>query len=84
MLKSLKKCNRLLVLDKMFYHYRKPRHETLVSKYVSDFYELCKLKYTKERDLLTRYGIPDEKDKGNACDYSYETHFINVYERMFS
>ena len=78
-----KKCNRLLVLDKMFYHYRKPRHETLVSKYVSDFYELCKLKYTKERDLLTRYGIPDEKTK-EMLAIIHMKHILSTYMKECS
>ncbi len=55
-----KKCKTLMILDNVFYHYRKPRHETLVSKYVNGFYDLCKMKYKKEKELLIQNGTFDQ------------------------
>ncbi len=44
--------NRIRALPQAFYTYRKPAHETLVSRYSPDFFELCKRKYMLEEEFL--------------------------------
>lgn len=39
-------------VDAVLYYYRKPAHETLVSKYAPEFFELSKRKYRLEEDFL--------------------------------
>lgn len=39
-------------VDVVLYYYRKPAHETLVSKYAPDFFELSKRKYRLEEEFL--------------------------------
>lgn len=43
---------RIDAIDKALYYYRRPAHETLVSKYAPEFFDLCKRKYRLEEDFL--------------------------------
>lgn len=40
----------------LFYFYRKPAHETLVSRYAPEFFELSKRKYRLEQEFLSQCG----------------------------
>lgn len=43
-------------INKAYYNYRKPQHETLASKYRSDFFDISKRKYTLEKEFLENCG----------------------------
>ena len=66
------------VIPDELYNYRKPQHETLVSAYAPEFFELCKRKYTLEKEYL---GIVNALTEENLqlIYYSYIKHLISVF-----
>lgn len=66
------------VIPDELYNYRKPQHETLVSAYAPEFFELCKRKYALEKEYL---GIVNALTEENLqlIYYSYIKHLISVF-----
>ena len=71
------KAERIDSLDAALYHYRKPAHETLVSKYAPEFFELCKRKYALEKAFLEGCSAltPDNYD---LIRLGYVKHFVST------
>lgn len=59
------------------YYYRKPAHETLVSKYAPEFFELCKRKYTLEEAFL-RGCNSLSKEHFDLIRLNYIKHFASA------
>lgn len=57
------KAERIASISVVLYYYRKPAHETLVSRYAPEFFDLCKRKYLLEEAFL------------KACNALTEAHF---------
>lgn len=71
------KTTHIRVLDKALYRYRKPAHETLVSRYHPEFFDLCKRKYLLEREFLTaRRGLTPEAQ--NKIAEAHLKHVLSV------
>ena len=69
------KARRIDALAQPLYCYRKPAHETLVSRYAPEFFQLCKRKYSLEKDFLEACGCKS----GECYDLirlNYLKHFI--------
>lgn len=68
------------IMDEALYFYRRPAHETLVSKYAPEFFDLCKRKYLLEKQFLHECGaaIPEYQQ---VILSSYIRHFISVLIR---
>ncbi len=47
----------IVIVNKAYSHYRKPAHETLVSKYSPDFFELCKTRYNAQYAMVKKCDI---------------------------
>lgn len=71
------KANRIDALDRALYCYRKPAHETLVSKYAPEFFDLCKRKYNLEKEFLTQCGVSDPA-YADLIHQSYVKHFVSA------
>lgn len=56
------KAQQIMAIPAVLYYYRKPAHETLVSRYAPEFFDLCKRKYLLEEGFL------------RACDARTEEH----------
>lgn len=74
------KAESLLVVPDVFYHYMKPMHETLASAYNPDFFNLCKMRYGKEVELLEKAGVKDEFFRQAARDI-FIKHILSVIIR---
>ena len=73
---AFEKANGILTVDKAFYNYRKPQHETLASKYTPEVFEIFKRKYTLEKQFLINCdGLEAHK---NLIDEIFVKHFISV------
>ncbi|MBP3627791.1 MAG: glycosyltransferase family 2 protein [Clostridia bacterium] len=72
------KANRIKTLDKAFYNYRKPAHETLASAYSPDFFDLCKRKYLLEEEYLIKTK-GDSPENLQFISESYIKHLISVF-----
>jgi hypothetical protein len=60
------------------YNYRKPAHETLVSAYAPEFFDLCKRKYSLEKAYLQ--AVNAETDEYSQLLYfSYVKHLVSVF-----
>lgn len=70
--------SKIELIGRALYCYRKPAHETLVSAYSPDFFELCKRKYTMEQDFLRRTGA-DTFENRQLIAESYIKHLISVF-----
>lgn len=68
------------LMDRAFYFYRRPAHETLVSKYAPEFFELSKRKYLLEKQFLEACG-GDTKENNQVIMTSYIKHLISVVIR---
>lgn len=66
------------VIPDNLYNYRKPQHETLVSAYAPEFFDLCKRKYSLEKEYLDKVGATTE-DKLQLIYFSYMKHLISVF-----
>lgn len=73
------KAKTLKTVDAAYYNYRKPQHETLASRYNSKFFELCKRKYTLEKQFLTDCGCYEQY--ASLIDEMYIKHFVSVILR---
>lgn len=69
-------------IDKPYYNYRKPRHETLVSKYSPDMFELFKRKHLLEKQFLIDCGALEEFRQ--LINQMYIKHFVSVVIRNSS
>ncbi len=66
------------VIPDKLYNYRKPQHETLVSAYAPEFFELCKRKYTLEKEYLSIVNALTEENL-QLIYFSYVKHLISVF-----
>jgi len=71
---------RVDTLPEALYRYRRPAHETLVSKYHPEFFDLCKRKYGLELDFLTACGAKQPGYAQRVMD-SFLRHFLSVIIR---
>ncbi len=60
------------------YNYRKPAHETLVSAYAPEFFDLCKRKYSLEKAYLQAVDAETDEYSQLLC-FSYVKHLISVF-----
>lgn len=60
------------------YNYRKPAHETLVSAYAPEFFDLCKRKYNLEKEYLKTVEAETEENL-QLIYFSYVKHLISVF-----
>lgn len=67
-------------LDRQFYNYRKPVHETLASRYSPEFFELCKRKFQLEQQFL-RLCDSDAEAHRNLIVEGYINHVISAIIR---
>ena len=66
------------VIPENLYNYRKPAHETLVSAYSPDFFDLCKRKYNLEKAYLS--SVEAKTDRNLQLIYfSYVKHIFAVF-----
>lgn len=66
------------VIPENLYNYRKPAHETLVSAYSPDFFELCKRKYNLEKEYLVSIDATSDKNL-QLIYFSYIKHLFSVF-----
>lgn len=66
------------VISDRLYNYRKPQHETLVSAYAPEFFELCKRKYTLEKEYLCMVNALTDENL-QLIYFSYIKHLISVF-----
>lgn len=79
-IRAFSEAQRIQLIDQVFYFYRRPAHETLVSKYAPEFFDLCKRKYLLEREFLVNCGA-DTRENNQLILNSYVKHFISVIIR---
>ena len=72
------KASFIKVISDNLYNYRKPQHETLVSAYAPEFFDLCKRKYTLEKEYLNIVDAQTE-EKMQLIYFSYIKHLISVF-----
>ena len=72
------KASFIKVIPDTLHNYRKPAHETLVSAYAPEFFELCKRKYSLEREFLKKVGGETEENL-QLVYFSYVKHMISVF-----
>lgn len=73
-----KKATFIKVIPENLYNYRKPAHETLVSTYSPDFFELCKRKYELEKEYLASVDAATDKNL-QLIYFSYVKHLFSVF-----
>lgn len=64
----------------VLYRYVRPAHETLVSAYVPQFFDLCKNRYLTQRELLQTAGVHSDRHEQLARD-SFIKHVLSVAVR---
>lgn len=74
---------RISAVDRQFYNYRKPVHETLASRYSPEFFELCKRKFMLEQQFL-RHCDSDAETHRNLIVEGYINHLISAIIRNHS
>lgn len=72
------KATYIKVISDRLYNYRKPQHETLVSAYAPEFFDLCKRKYTLEKEYLGTVNALTEENL-QLIYFSYIKHLISVF-----
>lgn len=72
------KASFIKVIPDTLHNYRKPAHETLVSAYAPEFFDLCKRKYSLEREFLKKVGGETEENL-QLVYFSYVKHMISVF-----
>lgn len=77
----LPKAERIQCIPDALHFYRKPAHETLASKYSPEFFDLCKRKYTLEREYLA--GAEAEEYVPAVCE-SFVKHLVSAVLRNAS
>lgn len=77
------KANTIRSINKVFYFYRKPAHDTLASRYCADFFSLCKRRYDLEKQFLLSCGseCPEHWD---LIWEDYLNHFVSTIIRCHS
>jgi len=65
------------VISQVLYYYRRPAHETLVSKYAPEFFELVKRKYALEERFLKQCGGLTA-DNVSQIKLGYLKHLVSV------
>lgn len=74
------KSEKITVIPDCLYNYRKPKHETLVSAYTPEFYDLTKRKFRLESEFLALTGQESFEAKQTVL-YSHIKHIISVFIR---
>lgn len=74
------KSEKIKVIDKCLYNYRKPAHQTLASSYSPDFLELSKRKFVLERELLENTGCNTEENL-QFIYYVFIKHLLSYFVR---
>ncbi len=72
------KATSITTIPDALYNYRKPAHETLVSAYAPEFFDLCKRKYALETAYLQAVGAQTE-EYSQLLYFSYVKHLISVF-----
>lgn len=74
---------KVVVLNKAFYNYRKPKHETLATAYNPEFFELCKKRFFEEKACIEKLKADTEENL--QCLYGiYVKHLIACCSRICS
>lgn len=73
----------VILVDKAFYYYRKPAHETAVSAYRPEFFDLCKRKFQMEKQLLKSCDA-DTGENRHVIMTSYIKHILSAIIRNCS
>lgn len=68
------KAEKIAVLDKVFYNYRKPAHQTLASAYSPEFFSLAKRKFSLEREYIENMGVGGEDNR----QFVMENHLKHI------
>ena len=68
------------IVPGVYYRYRKPAHETLVSRYHPEFFALCKRKYQLERAFLSSHGALTPETQETVAD-AHIRHVVSVIVR---
>ena len=63
------KANAIRALNAAYYFYRKPKHETLASKYNADFFALVKRRYTLAQAFLQEFDTENKHAELFRTDY---------------
>ena len=71
------------IVPDVYYRYRKPAHETLVSRYHPGFFDLCKRKYRLEQDFLSSHGALNKETKSLIAE-GHVKHVVSVIARNHS
>lgn len=74
---AFSKTDAIKIIPVQLYNYRKPAHETLVSAYAPEFFELCKRKYLLEKDFLLSHDALT-KENSDFIAYAYIKHFVST------
>ncbi len=72
------KATAIKTIPEPLYNYRKPAHETLVSAYAPQFFDLCKRKYALETAYLRAVGA-DTDEYCQLTYFMYVKHLISVF-----
>lgn len=72
------KATYIKVIPDTLSNYRKPAHETLVSAYAPEFFDLCKRKYTLEREYLKTVNAETDEYL-QLLYFSYVKHLMSVF-----
>ncbi len=70
----------IVLIERAFYFYRKPAHETLVSRYAPEFFDLFQRKYAQEKAFLQACQA-DCFENNQVIYASYIKHFISAIMR---
>ncbi len=74
------KAPHIKTISDCLYFYRKPAHETLANTYTPEFFNLCKRKYTLEKEFLNAMGEFNNENRQLIC-FLYIKHLISVFLR---
>lgn len=74
---------KIISIEKSLYNYRKPKHETLVTAYNPEFFELCKKRFFAEKDCIVKLGA--DTPENLQCIYGiYVKHMVTCFSRLYS
>ena len=71
------KAQQIVAVSDVLYYYRKPAHETLVSRYAPEFFDLCKRKYQLEEGFLRACNALTE-EHCSLIQLNYLKHIVSA------
>ncbi|MHC0036442.1 glycosyltransferase [Pseudoneobacillus sp. C159] len=82
--KVFKNVEKLMILNKPFYHYMKRDEETLVNKYYPRLFEISIQKHEKCKEIFNYFSLNNEKQQEwliNSFLYDLSNCIINLYRK---